>query len=276
MLNGREKNGDLNIDWKEYALGANHFKRKTVGFGKYDKKEREYQKELYIREMSIIQGGIGCAIWDAAIILSRWIYAHPEAFTNKSVLELGSGVGLPGILSSYYANDVTLTDYLEPLIDNLKYNVDLNARQGLDIDSDQEDEETISNLIKSDPQNIKNKIKIQYLNWDDIEKLENTQQYDIIFGSELTYSLLSVDNLIKVIQKFLKPNGIFYEILSDDRDGVSYFVEEMNKKGFIGHIVPVPAQYLGNYGTKQRAETYKFYTFRFNNNEINNHPNLEN
>lgn len=37
-------------------------------------------------------------------------------------------------------------------------------------------------------------------------------------GSELTYSPKSVYTLIKVINKFLKPDGVFYEVLSDDRD----------------------------------------------------------
>ena len=41
---------------------------------------------------------------------------------------------------------------------------------------------------------------------------------DVIIGSELTYSPLSVYTLTKVIQKYLKPDGVFYEVLSDDRD----------------------------------------------------------
>lgn len=46
----------------------------------------------------------------------------------------------------------------------------------------------------------------------------NEVQVDIIIGSELTYSTLSVKNLTKVICKYLKPNGVFYEVLSNDRD----------------------------------------------------------
>jgi hypothetical protein len=36
--------------------------------------------------------------------------------------------------------------------------------------------------------------------------------------NSLTYSTLSVHNLTKVICKYLKPDGVFYEVLSDDRD----------------------------------------------------------
>lgn len=273
MLNGREKNGELGIDWKQYALGANHYKRKTVGFGKYDKREKEYEKEIYIREMSIIEGGIGCSIWDAAIIISRWIYKNNSVFNNQTVLELGSGVGLPGILSSYYANHVTLTDYLPPLIDNLNYNIELNAKQD-DGGSDTEDDEEEKKRKFESLDSIRNKTSVKMLNWDEIDRIQDDTQYDIIFGSELTYSMLSVDNLIKVILKYLKDDGIFYEILSDDRDGVSYFIEEMTKRGFVNNIVPVPQEFLGNYGTKQRPETYKFYSFKYDNGQCK-HKNME-
>lgn len=41
---------------------------------------------------------------------------------------------------------------------------------------------------------------------------------EIIVGSELTYTNLSVETLGRVIEYFLAPNGVFYEVLSDDRD----------------------------------------------------------
>mmetsp|Transcript_5412 Transcript_5412/g.13611 ORF Transcript_5412/g.13611 Transcript_5412/m.13611 type:complete len:171 (-) Transcript_5412:58-570(-) len=87
-------------------------------------------------------------------------------------------------------------------------------------------------------------------------------QVDIIFGSELTYSLLSVKSLVQVILRFLKEDGVFYEILSDDRDGVPAFVDAIVQVGFTAHAIPVPDCYLGDYATGQRAETYKFWTFR--------------
>ena len=116
---------------------------------------------------------------------------------------------------------------------------------------------------------------------------------DIILGSELTYNTLSITTVPKVIQKFLSPQGVFYEILSDDRDGVGSFLVEMENCGFSVskeryalriHALPlllcflilsfpflsslpfccrVSADLLGNYGTKQRNESYHFYTFKW-------------
>jgi hypothetical protein len=42
--------------------------------------------DSYIRELSIVDGGLGCAIWDAAIILSRWIHANQTLFNDQTVL----------------------------------------------------------------------------------------------------------------------------------------------------------------------------------------------
>jgi hypothetical protein len=48
MLNNRERVGDLGVNWQEYALGHNKTKRKTVGFGTFDKKNKKWSDfEIY-------------------------------------------------------------------------------------------------------------------------------------------------------------------------------------------------------------------------------------
>ncbi len=70
-------------------------KRKTIGLGVYYKKDKRWDLEIYIRELSIAEAGLGCALWDASIILSRCIYTNPQIFQGQKVLEVGSGCGLP-------------------------------------------------------------------------------------------------------------------------------------------------------------------------------------
>ncbi|PRP77298.1 hypothetical protein PROFUN_05543 [Planoprotostelium fungivorum] len=259
MLSGREKVGDTSINWSEQAFGKGKHRRKTWGFGKYDKREKEHEKEIHIREQSIMEGGLGCAVWDAAVIMSRWdLLFHfivlifqldlGEQRTVRGPVELGSGCGLPGIMAASFAKEAVLTDYLDPILENLTYNVSMN-----DID---EDDETVHRL---------NPVRVLHLDWEQIDndptRGEPLEAADILMGSELTYSDLSVDALIKVIKKYMKPDGVFYEVLSDDRDGVGLFIEKIKSEGFQINIHPVPGHMLGNYKTKQREETYKFYTF---------------
>lgn len=44
---------------------------------------------------------IGSEIWEAALLLCAHILLKPSQFTNRTILELGSGVGLPGLLLVY-------------------------------------------------------------------------------------------------------------------------------------------------------------------------------
>ena len=94
----REKIGECGIDWKEHAFGRGKYRRKTFPFFWEDENvEETKKKEVHIRELSIVDAGIGCGVWDASIIFSRWVVEKREMFRDKFVLELGSGCGLTGM-----------------------------------------------------------------------------------------------------------------------------------------------------------------------------------
>ncbi|CAH2086284.1 unnamed protein product [Euphydryas editha] len=46
----------------------------------------------------VVNGTTGLKTWEAALMLSDWAVCHKEIFTNKNVLELGSGVGFTGVM----------------------------------------------------------------------------------------------------------------------------------------------------------------------------------
>ena len=123
------------------------------------------------------------------------------------------------------------------MLENLNYNISLNCN------TDEEGGE-----IKK-TKDVSQNTTVAYLNWDEIDSeevqvrvayitqlinsilcsfpqheadvqpfVQPIERADVIIGSELTYSPLSVYTLTKVIEKYLKPDGVFYEVLSDDRD----------------------------------------------------------
>ena len=291
MLCGRGAVGSVSIDWREAALGIGKYRRKTVGFGRYDKKEREFEFEVYIRELTIIDGGIGCAIWDAAIILSRFLFKNKRITKNKRVLELGAGVGLPGIVTATNAAFVQLTDFIDPLIENLQYNININAKI-IDEEENEENEENESNnndnVNKNDENNnndddemsrvntVKWKRNIgkccncKFLDWEEIGSLKDVEfgSFDVVIGSELTYTgeIERIKNLVRVIDSYLAKDGIFIEILSTDRDGVDAFVEIITSPPYNYNIQidEIDEEFISNAQnkkiTKQKTETYKLYT----------------
>lgn len=76
-------------------------------------------------------GGVGCVVWDAAIVLAKYLETPgfsgdgAHALSRRSVLELGSGTGAVGLMAATLGADVIVTD-LEELQDLLKMNINMN------------------------------------------------------------------------------------------------------------------------------------------------------
>ncbi|KAL7992808.1 hypothetical protein Chor_017064 [Crotalus horridus] len=85
-------------------------------------------------------GGTGSVVWDAALVLARFLEksaaqtgqdterrgGSPVAFLrHKAVLELGAGTGLVGLVAASLGANVTVTD-LEEIQDLLKVNIENN------------------------------------------------------------------------------------------------------------------------------------------------------
>ncbi|KAJ1626408.1 hypothetical protein T492DRAFT_910115, partial [Pavlovales sp. CCMP2436] len=84
--------------------------------------------EVAVQELQVAQGGLGWRVWVGGLILAEWLAAHADSLRDASVLELGSGLGLPGLVASQLgARSVAMSDCLEPLVRNLELNVRLNA-----------------------------------------------------------------------------------------------------------------------------------------------------
>ncbi|XP_012231614.2 methyltransferase-like protein 22 isoform X2 [Linepithema humile] len=53
---------------------------------------------------------VGLQVWRGALLLADYILSYPDLFKDQTILELGSGVGLTGIVASYLAKEVICTD----------------------------------------------------------------------------------------------------------------------------------------------------------------------
>ena len=98
------------------------------------------------------QKDVGYVMWPSAVVLSRWLVTNPTELRGKTVLELGAGCGLTGlvaakIMHSYTNQDsnklsptettpsktlsdcggVILSDFNKTVIKNLKGNIGLNG-----------------------------------------------------------------------------------------------------------------------------------------------------
>ncbi|XP_043930222.1 protein-lysine methyltransferase METTL21D [Protopterus annectens] len=91
--------------------------------------EKRDGSSLLIKQCT--SGDVGCVVWDAAIVISKYLetdcfYRNGEhIFLNKSVVEIGSGTGIVGIMAATLGANVTVTD-LEELQDLLTRNIEEN------------------------------------------------------------------------------------------------------------------------------------------------------
>ncbi|NXX98012.1 MT21D methyltransferase, partial [Centropus bengalensis] len=70
-------------------------------------------------------GGVGCVVWDAALVLAKFLESGARPLARRRVLELGAGTGAVGLMAATLGANVTLTDLAE-LQDLLALNIERN------------------------------------------------------------------------------------------------------------------------------------------------------
>lgn len=140
------------------------------------------------------------ALWPSAIGLSKFIDEQPALVKGKAVIEIGCGLGLPGIVAAMNGANVTMTDYLQEALDfagsNWQRNVD-GAFRG------------------------------QLLDWRDASAVGKA---DVVLASDVAYESRSFEPLINALKSILKPDGKL--ILSEpNRQFASPFIHTL-ERGF--------------------------------------------
>ena len=101
---------------------------------------------------------VGLALWPAGFAIADWVIAHKEDLANASIVELGSGAGLTGIVAAdVCANTkrVVMTDYLQTVNENAEENIRLAGFEDrvdvdlLDWEAVQRSEGPVLDLIES-------------------------------------------------------------------------------------------------------------------------------
>lgn len=193
------------------------------------------QHELYCRELTIHQAGLGCAAWDASILLARYLhYLHSShrLLTGAVVMEVGAGVGLPGIVCGRHASRCVLTDYDDGCVENARYNIKLNSN------TDDDDSDT----RRLNAAQLARSTTAATLDWHTVPPPTATDadlaafheptgldrhSCDVIVGSEVMYtdSPQHRTSLYNVLSYYLRPHtGRFICMQSINREGMPAFL----------------------------------------------------
>jgi len=149
-------------------------------------------------------------LWPAGEALALFLAEHPQLIKNKSVLEIGCGVGLPSLVASHLGARVLATDF-HPDVEEFFLR---NCRHSV--------------------------VHCEYkkLNWRDSSVDEKL--FDVVMGSDILYESKHPIEVAQGLKRFLKPNGKI--LLSDPgRSYVNMFLEAAQEIGLHSekHIVEV-------------------------------------
>jgi len=140
-------------------------------------------RELEVRDDLILQidqqpeGDTGVVIWDAALVLAKYLELLKDGLSGKTVVELGSGTGAVGLAAAALGAHVIISDLQENL-HLLQHNIDKNK----DL-----------NLV----------VEAAVLKWGDsnaIKAVRDTQDLDYILVADCVYYDESLEDLTKTIE----------------------------------------------------------------------------
>lgn len=72
---------------------------------------------------------VALKLWEAGACLAEYLMHNPHHVTGKNCCELGSGIGLTGlvVMSHCQPTSIHMTDYTDACLSNLKHNVQVNG-----------------------------------------------------------------------------------------------------------------------------------------------------
>lgn len=163
-------------------------------------------------------------LWPSALALSQIFWEGPS-LAGKSVLELGAGLGLPGVVAGLKGADVLQTDYIPEALKIAEETAQMNNVSG---------------------------IRTAVADW---RNFNINESFDLIIGSDIMYHPDLNPYLKNIFQRNLKTGG---QIIMGDagRNDSLDFVRNLRQEGWKVTEERIPV--------KQGRFDYKIYVFRIN------------
>lgn len=133
---------------------------------------------------TVYEGGM--KVWECSLDLAEYVESHLRITEDNTVLELGCGAGLPGLIACIRGAAVHFQDY---------------NRQVLEL-------VTIPNAFDNINEKVYAKCRFMAGDWSTVLDHLEECRYDIILTSETIYNTEGYQNLIKIFKRSLKNDGI--------------------------------------------------------------------
>lgn len=155
----------------------------AVFLSPFHAKERSF--EFAGRTLTVFQNwndvGVAAVVWDAAIVLGRYLEKMAAQLQGKKVIELGAGTGFAGIVASLLGGNVTITDR-KMALNVTRMNVEGNLGEN------------------------QNSVVIKELEWgQNISSF--SPPFDFVLGADIVYIEDTFSDLLKTLQDLCDENS---------------------------------------------------------------------
>ncbi|MGB3209112.1 MAG: methyltransferase [Desulforhopalus sp.] len=142
-------------------------------------------------------------LWDAAMILAYVLGSQPDAAGSR-LLELGAGLGAPGLAAAAAGFEVTISDYEEIIMDFQKVSAAASGLKG---------------------------VHFTHLDWLNPPKME---PFDVLAGAEILFRDEFFQPLLNIFKTCLKRDGVIYLAHDAKRQSLPKFLKLAQNEFDIG------------------------------------------
>ncbi|GFH55453.1 hypothetical protein CTEN210_11929 [Chaetoceros tenuissimus] len=173
----------------------------------------ELDQKIVLREKSEANQSTGLALWTCSQVLTGFLLDNQEYVKDQTVLEIGAGLGLCGIVAHHLgAKQVLSTDGDVDVLNNLRHNIELNRldrfrQEYNEYDGEEKKECDLDDSIEEGEASILSPQLIWNKNLDSFQEQYGKQS--VMMGTDIFYFESSLEPGWKTIDKLLKPDGVF-------------------------------------------------------------------
>ncbi|XP_066498354.1 protein-lysine N-methyltransferase EEF2KMT isoform X2 [Hoplias malabaricus] len=195
----------------------------------------------------ISEGTTGLVTWEAALYLSEWALERPHVFTDRAVLELGSGAGLTGVVVCQVCKPrrYIFSDCHQTVLQRLRNNIQHNG------------------LFEHSPHTT---VCVEELDWDNVDE-EELQRIgaDTVIAADVVYDPEMLGALVRLLAKLLafkteeRPPEVYVASTVRNPDTYDCFRNELEKAGLKHHVVSCPVPHVLPYTRVSTVEIIKIH-----------------
>jgi predicted nicotinamide N-methyase len=155
----------------------------------------------------------GLLLWESAVALAQWVARRPGMVAGRRVMELGAGVGLPGLVAAACGGLVTQSDHEPAALALCRMNAERNAV-------------AVPRALLAD-----------WRAWPDAGR------YDVVLGADVLYEREVHGVILDLAGRLVAPGGLL--VLTDPgRPHTLDLLSEMEDRGWRGEVTTVPVAAL--------------------------------